>query len=135
MSLPLQILSSSIALPGKPTIRREMITKDYDLNIYCDGEKVSAALYQLRYDAAFETYETNSEKYVTISYDMSDPENHNAIAFLLHDFAWDQADEAYTDYDSWEDPVEYMRYAPTEIENFIKNYTIEYDCEEYNVSE
>jgi hypothetical protein len=112
-----------------------MITSSYDLNIYCDGEKVSAALYQLRYDAAFQTYETNSSKYVTISYDMSNEEDFNAIAFLLRDFAWDYDKAMYTDYDTWEDIVEFMRHAPNEIENFIKNYTIEYDCEEYNVSE
>jgi hypothetical protein len=112
-----------------------MITSSYDLNIYCDGEKVSAALYQLRYDAAFQTYETNSEKYVTISYDMSDPENHNAIAFLLHDFAWDQADDTYTDYDTWEDVQEYKKHAPKELLDFFENYMIDYECEEYNVSE
>lgn len=113
----------------------KMTKDDYDFNIYCDGQTVSAALYQMRFDRAFEVFETNSSKYVTISYDMSDPENHNAIAFLLQDYAWDQADTTYTDYDTWEDVEEYKKHAPKELLDFFENYMIEYECEEYNVSE
>lgn len=113
-----------------------MITNEYDFNIYCDGKTVSAALYQLRYDRAWQVFETNSSKYVTISYDMSDSSNHNAIAFLLRDFKWDLHEPGHwTDYDTWEDVYEFMDNAPRELEDFIKNYKIEYDCEEYNVSE
>lgn len=111
----------------------KMTKDDYDFNIYCDGETVSAALYRLRYDAAFKTYETDSSKFVTLSYDMSNEDDYNAIAYLLRNYYWDT--EGWTDYDTWEDPQEYKKHAPKELLDFFDNYMIEYECEEYNVSE
>jgi len=111
----------------------KMTKTDYDFNIYCDGQTVSAALYQLRFDKAWEIFETNSSKYVTISYDMSNPDDHNAIAFLLRDYDWNL--KKWEDYDTWEDPLDFMRHAPKELLDFFDNYAIEYECEEYNVSE
>lgn len=108
------------------------LISDYDFNIYCDGKHVSAALYQLRYDKAWDVYETNSSKYVTITFDMSDPDDHNVIAFLLRDYAWDLTGNHYTDYDTWEDITEYKRHAPKVLTDFFENYMIEYECEEYN---
>ena len=110
-----------------------MTKDDYDFNIYCNGVTVSAILHPLRYDAALGAYETDSSKYVSLSYEMKNHNDHNAIAYLLRDYDWIEKD--WTDYDTWEDVQEYKKHAPKELLDFFENYMVEYECEEYNVSE
>ena len=75
----------------------------YDVNVYCDGDRLFVTAYELKQDASGK-YATNTDRYATIDFEMTES-NHDVIAYLLDNEEWDGED--WEDYDFWH-TVDYL---------------------------